>query len=360
MTPAKVLAVDDVRENLVALEAVLKGADVQLLCASSGEQALELLLEHDVAVALLDVQMPGMDGFELAELMRGSPRTRQIPIIFVTAAPRDLERVFRGYEAGAVDFLNKPLNADVLRSKVAVFVELHQQRRQLAEQVVQLRQALALNEAFVAVLGHDLRNPLTAVLTGAMMLERRASDESARRAAERVVRSTHRMRRLIDQLLCFARVRAGQPLPLAPVATDLREVLAHVLEEYAEADVARVAVDIVGEPCGTWDPDRLLQAISNLVGNALKHGAPEQPVRVRVDGARPDEVRIVVANAGAISGVQLPRIFEPFASGSGGLGLGLYIVRTFSEAHGGHVLVSSSEAEGTRFEIRLPRSAAAR
>ncbi len=119
-TIAHILAVDDVPANLVALEAMLKRDDVVIRKASSGEEALELLLEHEFALALLDVQMPGMNGFELAELMRGTERTRQVPIIFLTAGDADSRRQFRGYEAGAVDFILKPVQPDVLRSKVQV------------------------------------------------------------------------------------------------------------------------------------------------------------------------------------------------------------------------------------------------
>ncbi|MFZ2994682.1 response regulator [Sphingobium sp.] len=132
--PIKILAVDDVPENLYALEALLRREDVELLQARSGIEALELLLVHDVALALLDVQMPGMDGFELAELMRGTDRTRRVPIIFLTAVATDERRRFRGYETGAVDYLLKPVEAQIVRSKVDIFVELARQRQELARQ----------------------------------------------------------------------------------------------------------------------------------------------------------------------------------------------------------------------------------
>ena len=139
----KILAVDDVEENLLALEALFAGEGVELLRARSGVQALELLLVHDVALALLDVQMPGMDGFELAELMRGTERTRRVPIIFLTAVATDERRRFRGYEAGAVDYLLKPVDAHILRNKTAVFVELFRQREELARQRDEIAAALA-------------------------------------------------------------------------------------------------------------------------------------------------------------------------------------------------------------------------
>ncbi|KMS59702.1 histidine kinase [Novosphingobium barchaimii LL02] len=138
----RILAVDDVRKNLVALDAALDQPGVELVTAASGFEALELLLKHEFALALLDVQMPDMDGFELAELMRGNERTRGVPIVFLTAVATDERRRFRGFETGAVDYLLKPLDITVLNSKVAVFVELARQRREIASQRDELGAAL--------------------------------------------------------------------------------------------------------------------------------------------------------------------------------------------------------------------------
>lgn len=163
MSPVHFLLVDDLEENLISLEALLRRDDLVLLKARSGDEALELLLQHEVALALVDVQMPGLNGFELAELMRGNERTRRIPIIFVTAGSADGQRRFRGYETGAVDFIQKPIEADILRSKADVFFELYRQRQQLAVQRDELKaQAEALAEAgrrkdeFLLTLTHDL------------------------------------------------------------------------------------------------------------------------------------------------------------------------------------------------------------
>lgn len=163
MEPVKFLLVDDLEENLISLEALLKRDGLMLLKARSGDEALELLLRHDVALALVDVQMPGLNGFEMAELMRGNERTRLIPIIFVTAGAADSLRRFKGYESGAVDFIQKPIEPDIIRSKADVFFELYRQRQLLAAQRDELEvQALALKEAgrrkdeFLLTLSHDL------------------------------------------------------------------------------------------------------------------------------------------------------------------------------------------------------------
>jgi len=142
--PSKILLVDDVEENLVALSALLRRSDVETMVAHSGEEALELVLRHDFALALVDVQMPEMNGFELAELMRGTEKSKYIPIIFVTAAGGDAIRIFRGYETGAVDFLFKPIDPHILKHKVDTFVRLDQQKQLLAAQYEQLQQSEAL------------------------------------------------------------------------------------------------------------------------------------------------------------------------------------------------------------------------
>jgi signal transduction histidine kinase len=362
----RLLLVDDVEGNLAALEGVLARPGVELVRARSGPEALERLLVEDVAVALIDVHMPGMDGFELAELMRGSPRTRHIPIVFITAGMRDAGRVFRGYEAGAVDFLYKPIDARVLRSKIEVFVELQQQKEQLAEHVALLEEALRYNEVFLAVLAHDLRNPLGAILSSAEMIRKNCGEERARGHAERVARSAARMERLIEQLIDVARARNGGGVPVQPVPSDLRELLARAVQEIEAAAGDRApSVALEGDPSGCWDADRLMQVLSNLLGNAVRHGDPGQPVTVRVDGTGEDEVLVSIHNGGAIPPDLLPHIFEPFRSGAsgrarrtkGGLGLGLYIARLMTEAHGGTLRARSSAEGGTTFEVRLPRRA---
>lgn len=365
MSLIKVLAVDDVPENLVALEALLRRPGLSILPARSGTEALELLLVHEVALALIDVQMPEMDGFELAELMRGAPRTSRVPIIFITAAPHDRGRLFRGYEAGAVDFLHKPIEPHVLQSKVDVFVDLYRHKQRLGEQVELLQQALQLNETFAAVLGHDLRGPLGTITAAASLVASRPPEPAAQRAAARILRCCERMTRLIEHLLCYSRARLGQAIAVEPQPADMMALCASILDEQEHRGAERVHLQCRGDPNGRWDRDRMTQVLSNLIGNALRHGVPETPIVVEVDGSRRDEVRLSVRNQGVIPPEILPHIFEPFrttASGrtaSDGFGLGLYIVQKFVEAHQGTVAAASSPAAGTSFEVRLPRTAPA-
>jgi len=359
--PVKFLLVDDTEENLVALEALLRRENLVLLRARSGSEALELLLVHDVALAILDVQMPDMNGFELAELMRGAERTKHVPIIFVTAGARDPQRVFKGYESGAVDFLHKPIDPQALRGKADVFYQLYRQKQELAS-------SLRLNELFVGIIGHDLRNPLSAIVNGARVLEPQLTDEKQLRTLRRMTAAGQRMTDMIEQLLDLTRARLAGGVGFVRVrnALDVAALVRRTVDELAGAHPQReVAVSVRGDCASTGDAQRLLQLFSNLVANALIHGAPGTPVAVSVDGLG-EEIVVRVANAGAIPDDVVPRLFDPFggrASGdagvSGGLGLGLYISQQIAAAHGGSIEVASNESDGTAFTVRLPRRAAA-
>ena len=359
----KCLLVDDLEENLLALAALLRRDDVELLQARSGAEALELLLVHDVALALVDVQMPAMDGFELAELMRGAERTRHVPIVFITAGVRDHYRQFKGYELGAVDFLYKPVEAHVLKNKAEVFFQLHRQKQQLAQELQRRTEMLRLNELFSAVLGHDLRNPLGAVLASAASLRRSAQDDEMRSTVRNIEESGWRMKRMIDELLDLSRVRLGGGIALRPQRTELGQIVSQVVDECRALFPERIVeVTAEGDLRGVWDPDRLSQVVSNLIGNALQHGADGKPVRVSLDGTRGETVSLVVTNAGAILPGMVDRLFDPFRTSQqekgrdGGLGLGLYIVQQVIAAHHGRVVAQSAQ-HSTSFRAELPRDA---
>ena len=355
--PIKVLMVDDTPENLVALEALLRREGVQPLSARSGAEALELLLVHEVALALLDVQMPEMDGFELAELMRGSERTKHVPIIFVTAGSRDPNRVFKGYETGAVDFLFKPIDPHILKSKVDVFLELADQRRQITE-------ALRINEMFVGIVGHDLRNPLGALVAGAELLTAQLTDEKHLRTLSRMTAAGRRMTAMIEQLLDLTRARLGGGLGFVRTRKqlDVRELVQRTLDELrASAPTREIVLESTGDATTCGDPERLLQLFSNLIANAMTHGATGTKVTVNVLG-RSQDIVIDIRNDGVIPPARLATLFEPFRGKpqdvvrSSGLGLGLFISKQIALAHGGDVTVESSAAAGTVVTVRLPRT----
>jgi signal transduction histidine kinase len=357
----KCLLVDDLEENLLALSQLLRREDVEILTARSGAEALEILLQHEVAVAFLDVQMPEMDGFELAELIRGAERTRETPLIFVTAGNRDPLRVFKGYESGAVDFLYKPIDPHILRSKAEVFFQLFRNKQQLRRELEERTEALRMNDMLVAVLSHDLRNPLSAILTGAQVVQEAASEPIVRAAGTRMLSSGRRMSRMIEDLLDLTRARQAGGIPVSRIESDLAQLVHRALDEQRALHPGRdIDVHVEGDTRGEWDPERLTQVVSNLLGNSLQHGGREHPVRIDVDGRDARRVALVVENGGEIDAALLPSVFDPFRgsrSGSGrygGLGLGLYIVREIVRAHGGDVIAESGGGK-TRFRITLLR-----
>jgi signal transduction histidine kinase len=364
MQRVKCLLVDDLEENILAFSAVLQSDAVEVLAARSGAEALELLLVHEVALAIVDVQMPEMDGFELAELMRGSERTRRVPIIFVTAGNWDQQRVFKGYDAGAVDFLYKPLDARILRNKAGVFFQLYRQQQQLAHELRERTETLRLHEIFSAVLGHDLRTPLSVILTSAELVQRVAGEEPVRQAAARMLSSGRRMSRMVSDLLDLARSRLGGGIPLQREPTDLEPLVHRLVSEHQAAlPGASIDVTVVGDVRGEWDPHRLAQAIANLLGNALQHGAADEAVGVRLDGGDAEIVRVCVSNAGRIAPENVQHLFDPFRGQARaphrdqGLGLGLYIVDQIAKAHGGRIELVDDDAPRTTFRLSMPRSA---
>jgi len=226
-----------------------------------------------------------------------------------------------------------------------------------------LERAVHLSEMFVGVLGHDLRNPLGSIVNAASLLSRRSDDEAVIRPVGRIFNSADRMRRMIDQILDFTRIRLGKGLPLERRNVDLGELSRTVADELLdERRSFELNLSVSGETTGQWDPDRLAQLVSNLIGNAIQHRRSSAPVRLRVDGTDAAHVVLEVWNDGVVLPELMPVLFEPLRStagskrsGSSGLGLGLFISREIAVAHGGTIDVSSSEADGTFLTLRLPR-----
>ena len=385
--PVYFLLVDDLKENLLSLEVLLRREGLVLLKATSGEEALELLLKHDVALALLDVQMPEMDGFELAETMRGHERTRRIPIIFLTAGSTDRQRRFRGYEAGAVDFLEKPLEADVLRSKADVFFELYRQRQQIALQRDDLQaraeengrllketrqQAAALRETdrrkdeFLAILAHELRNPLAPISNSVSIL---ASDKLPVKvrdeALQMMERQVKQMVRLVDDLMDVSRITRGR-IELKADAVDIAEVLrcaVEISQPHIDQFGHKLTLNLPENPVILQaDFTRLAQVFSNLLNNAAKYSPPDGDISLDVDVHR-DSADIRVKDRGiGIRPDMLEHIFDMFAQvddslerSQGGLGVGLTLVKKLVEMHGGSVTVRSDGlGKGSEFMVHLP------
>lgn len=370
-SPVKFLLVDDLPENLLSLEALLRRDNLVLLKARSGDEALELLLEHDVALALLDVQMPGLNGFELAELMRGNERTRRIPIIFVTAGAHSETRRFQGYEAGAVDFIQKPIEADILRSKTDVFFEIYRQRQTIAEQrdVLQsqansLQLADRRKDEFLAVLAHELRNPLAALKAGLKLLARRPEGPQTEKVTGLMEDQITHLVRLVDDLLDVSRITQGK-IELQRSFFDLREALKTAISMAApniEAKKHNVRTKFPDTPVTVFADDfRVTQCAVNLINNAAKYTLDGGNIEVGITEKGRDVSIWVTDNGLGLNPGEVDKIFEMFAQidshlehARGGLGIGLALVKQLVELHGGSVSASSAGiGKGTTFTIML-------
>jgi two-component system, sensor histidine kinase and response regulator len=369
-----VLLVDDVEANLRALEAVLAGVDCDLVRAGSGEEALRLLLKRPFAVMLLDVQMPGMDGYEVARYARESSFSRDVPIIFLTAMHQSLENTLQGYGTGALDLLYKPVDPQVVRAKVRSFVDFYVARRRLVLEIEAHRATLAnlevANEAlrhFTNAASHDLRAPLRAVngFLDALAEETEGTlSETARAYLDRARHGGARMVSLLDSLLAYARLQR----PLVWEEVDCRAVVEQVASDLAERLANEGAhLNVVGAlDTVRGDPDRIYQLFLNLVGNAIKFHRPgESPeVTVSAERAGAEAIFAVQDNGLGIERRHQATLFEGFRRVHGsrdyeGSGLGLAICRQIAEQHGGRIWVESEPGQGARFCVAMPVAAEA-
>jgi two-component system, NtrC family, sensor kinase len=410
-----VLVVDDVEANLVALRALLDGMECEVVVTKSGNEALRQLLKREFAVILLDVQMPEMDGYEVAHHARENPHTRDIPIIFLTAAHHSEDNVLRGYGSGAVDFLFKPIDPPILRSKVRVFLELYTQRRQIADakaalersnielqqladsnaalaekfrtanedlekayRELQTTQAQLIQSAKMASLGelvagvaHEINNPLsfaTSHLDTARRIFQKIEPECHKTLSEASVadwtRADSRLREmatgleriaeLVVKLRTFSRLDEGERKKVS-----VRECVESVLMILAHRMGNRIRVET-----HLHEPDRidcfaglLNQALLNLVSNAID--AIEGEGQVTVDaGADGEFFAITVSDTGhGIPDDLRERVLEPFFTTKPvgqGTGLGLSITYSIVRKHGGTLELSRREGGGTVATIRLP------
>ncbi|WP_109123511.1 response regulator [Dyella sp. C11] len=378
MEPVYFLLVDDLDDNLTSLEALLRREGLVLLKARSGEEALELMLVHDIALGLLDVQMPGMDGFELAELMRGNERTRHVPIIFLTASASDNHRKFRGYEAGAVDFIQKPIEWDILRSKANVFFELHRQRQQIAAQRDKL-EALAetltrsdrYKDQFLAILAHELRNPLTPLRMGLDVLNGQPSTDRAKQIHDVMNRQLVHLVRLVDDLLDVSRISQGK-IVLKREKVHMADIVQSAVEASRPLiDNGKHELNIRVAEQPLWvngDKTRLAQVLGNLLNNAAKYTPAGGVISLDAHQEGQDVVISVADNGMGIPHAMQSTIFDMFtqvgehlARAQGGLGIGLALVKQLVSMHEGTITVKSDGTnQGSTFTARLPLLAAER
>lgn len=381
--PIDILLVDDESRNLDALEAILADPAYRLLRAEDADRALRLLLEHDVAAIVLDIKMPGVSGFELAQMIKGTKRFRETPIVFLTAYLVDDQHVIAGYGAGAVDYLTKPVNPQILRHKVAVFAELFRKTRELAdlngkleERVRERTAELAQSEAalraaagqkdeFLAVLAHELRNPLAPLRTGLDLLMLREAGGAASAPTLRAMnRQLDHMVRLIDDLLDISRISRGL-LELKKEAVRVEAAVRSTIDgvrPFFERRSQRLIVELAEGIEAQADPVRLAQILTNLLHNASKFTPEGGDVRVELTRVGGDAVVRIVDSGAGIPPDQVERVFGMFArvarqgsTSEAGLGIGLALARRLAEMHGGSLTAASSgEGRGATLTLTFP------
>jgi signal transduction histidine kinase len=410
--PVGILLVDDEPKNLAVLESVLEQPNYRLVRAESADQALMALIVEEFAVMVLDIQMPDMNGFELAQMIKRRKRTASLPIIFLTAYYSEETHIVEGYNTGAVDYLHKPINPTILRSKVAVFAELYRKTREcnlangtlsaeiaerrraqeelstlaqelerrVAERTAELERAncdltqaeAALREAdrrkdeFLATLAHELRNPLAPIRNAVQILHLSGSKPVDLRCAVEVIdRQSRQMTHLVDDLLDISRITRGK-LALRMEPVKLRDVVEGAVETSQPLMDARgheLTLAIPDEELTlNGDLTRLSQILSNLLNNAAKFTEPGGKIRLATTREKDDVLISVKDNGVGIPAEMIPHVFQMFAQvdrqrdrSQGGLGIGLQLVKSLVEMHGGTIdAESAGPGNGSEFLVRLP------
>ncbi len=390
--PVNILLVDDQPSKLLSYEAILSGLGENLLMASSGREALQHLLQHDVAVVLIDVCMPELDGFEMASMIRNHPRFQKTAIILVSGVMVEDGDRLRGYDSGAVDYVSVPIIPEILRAKVSVFAELSRKtealrllnqelERRVAERTAEIgallktaeearreaEKANSIKDEFLAILSHELRTPLNSITGWAHMLSAGSLDPATQlKAVDSINRNAILQSRLISDLLDISRIVTGRlRLDLMPVdlASTIQAACDTIRPAAASKDVQIEATVTAAGPI-SGDPGRLQQVIVNLLSNAVKFAPVSGRVQVRLERVGSSVELTVQDNGPGVHPEVMPYIFERFRQGDSsstrahrGLGLGLAIARHLVEMHGGTIQARNREGTiGAIFTVRIPMS----
>lgn len=385
----KILIVDDKPDNLVALQMILKDFDADIITSTSGNEALEKTIEHDFALALVDVQMPDMDGFEMVKLLRQVEKTRYLPVIFISAIYSEDQYLIQGIEAGAVDFIIKPFQPRILLGKVKVFLDLYDQKKRLELEIQEriktetyllaVKQSLLeakkkaeesdkLKTAFLANMSHEIRTPLTTIVGFAGLLaEDCLSRESKQEYVGYIYKSSESLIAIINDILDVAKIEAGQ-LKIEKAPFDLNILMNEVFQTIqTKINVHEKNITLhlhipEGEPIRlNTDEGRLRQILQNLLSNAFKfttEGSIEFGYIIQ-----DDNLEFFVQDTGiGIPEDKIELIFERFqklenghALNSSGTGLGLSIVKRLVEFLGGNISVTSSLNGGSLFSFSIPK-----
>ncbi len=357
--PPSVWVVDDSRLHAdVCREALAESFDVRIF--EGGAAMLEALaLGEPPALLVLDWHMPDMSGAEVCRFVRESFDSARLPILILTATQTN-ETLLEALAAGSNDFVRKPFLSSELNARVAALARSAALYAKLRAAERQLRVEMDFRERFMGMLAHDLRQPLNAIFMANTALGSSLAGSALASTTQLQSRAATRMKRMIDELLDFTRIRPESGMPIQRAPTDLGATMQESMAEVRAANAERrLEFEQHGSCVGNWGPERLAQVCSNLLSNAIAHGDPAGPVTVRLDGTGDDQVELSVSNlAKPIAPELLSQLFLPFRRGRshrrGGVGLGLYIVQQIVTGHGGSIDAHSDE-DSTRFVVRLPR-----
>ena len=379
-----VLIVDDRKENLLTLESLIDNEELNILHAFSGNEALSVVLEHDVSLVLLDVQMPGMDGYETAELMRGSERTKEIPIVFITANSQQSQQIFRGYEAGAVDYLYKPLDRRILQSKIRAYIELFKQKHALQVTTRQLQKALTAagkatqlaqeatvaKSSFLASMSHEIRTPLNGIIgmTDLILMDSELPEHYYEHLMD-IKQSSESLLEIINEILDISKIEADK-LELEHIEFSLREVIGKVVRllsiktsQKGIEFLCHIPPDLTDNLVG--DPTRIRQILINLLGNSVKFTETGKIIVSlklieQTDSIANIEFSIEDTGIG-IPADKLAKLFDSYSQAQsstvrthGGTGLGLSISKKLVELMGGTIDVQSIVGKGSKFFFTIP------
>lgn len=362
-TRPNILIVDDRKENLLATERVLRSLNAGIFKAMSGNEALSLMLRHRFAVVLLDVQMPEMDGFETAVLMREHESMRGVPIIFVTAISKEEKYATQAAEIGAVDYIFKPINPDILRSKVKVYLDLYVQREQILKLNAHLRQSNEELERFAYICSHDMQEPVRMMNSYAMLLEqnyRENFDDKGRKYLGFIRKSAGHMQKMILDILTFSRVGREEP---KIEKIDSNQIVQDVLGEF-EAIITQKRARVIYDSLPTLEgcPTLLRVLFQNLIGNALKFQDGTKSPEVKIGAELKDGGwRFSIHDNGiGIDPAFNDRVFTIFQrihrkEEYPGTGIGLSTCKKFIEFCGGKIWFESTLGTGTIFSFVIPQ-----
>ncbi len=378
-----ILIVDDRTENLITLETIITSPELNIIKALSGNEALAIMIEHEISLVLLDVNMPGMDGFETAELMRGSERTKSIPIIFITATYRQPKQIFRGYETGAVDYLYKPLDRKILQNKIRAYIDFFKQKHALQIATVELQNTVAeldkakrtaevatlAKSSFLANMSHEIRTPLNGIIgmTDLMLMDEDLTQHYKEQLSD-IRQSGESLLEIINEILDISKIEADK-IEIEIIEFSLRELLESVVHLLSVKTYQKNLAFFCEHPAGMpdtflGDPTRIRQVLINLIGNALKF-TEKGNICLKVEILEQLENTYVLNFSVKDTGIGIPpdkleKLFESYHQADksttrtyGGTGLGLTISKKLVELMGGKVIVNSKVGSGSTFQFTL-------